>query len=43
MKFTITIALISALAAISTAKFCDSGAAGVGACENIDKNTFCVS
>lgn len=42
MKFTI-IALISALAAVSTAEFCDSGAAGVGACENIDKNTFCGS
>lgn len=42
MKFTL-IALISALAAVSTAEFCDSGAAGVGACENIDKNTFCVS
>lgn len=42
MKFTI-VALISALAAVSTAEFCDNGAAGVGACENIDKNTFCVS
>lgn len=41
MKFTI-VALISAFAAVSTAEFCDSGAAGVGACENIDKNTFCV-
>lgn len=42
MKLTI-IALISAFAAVTTAEFCDSGAAGVGACENIDKNTFCVS
>lgn len=42
MKFTI-IALVSALAAVSTAEFCDNGAAGVGACKNIDKNTFCVS
>ncbi|KAH8767320.1 hypothetical protein F5883DRAFT_644329 [Diaporthe sp. PMI_573] len=40
MKFTI-IALVSAFAAVTTAEFCDSGAAGVGACENIDKNTFC--
>lgn len=42
MEFTI-VALISALAAVSTAEFCDNGAAGVGACENIDKNTVCVS
>lgn len=41
MKFTIVV-LLSALATVSTAEFCDSGAAGVGACENIDKNTFCV-
>lgn len=42
MKFTL-IALVSALAAVSIAEFCDGGATGVGACENIDKNTFCVS
>lgn len=42
MKFTI-IALLSALAAIGTAEFCDNGAADVGACENIDENTFCVN
>lgn len=42
MKVTI-VALVSAFAAIGTAEFCDNGAAGVGACENIDKNTFCVS
>lgn len=41
MKFTLY-ALISALVAVSTAEFCDGGAAGVGACENIDTNTFCV-
>lgn len=42
MKFTI-ITLVSAFVTITTAEFCDNGAAGVGACENIDKNTFCVS
>lgn len=36
------VSLISALAAISTAEFCDDGAKGNGHCEGLRMKTFCV-